>query len=82
MWSGKGQGVRIERTGLIPRRYAPAEAMATPLVLRSGVAKADPVVAEKHITLKRPRDVSVPEFNGMRRHLASLLHTDHVREAA
>jgi NitT/TauT family transport system ATP-binding protein len=35
------------------------------------------IVAEEHITLERPRDVSSPEFNDIRRHLASLLHADH-----
>jgi NitT/TauT family transport system ATP-binding protein len=40
------------------------------------------IVAEERITLERPRDVSSPEFNDIRRHLASLLHADHVREAA
>jgi NitT/TauT family transport system ATP-binding protein len=40
------------------------------------------IVAEEHITLDRPRDVSSPEFNDIRRHLAALLHTDHVREDA
>jgi NitT/TauT family transport system ATP-binding protein len=40
------------------------------------------IVAEEHIALERPRDVSSPEFNTIRRHLAALLHADHVREAA
>jgi NitT/TauT family transport system ATP-binding protein len=40
------------------------------------------IIAEETITLQRPRDVSSPEFNDIRRHLASLLHSDHVREAA
>jgi NitT/TauT family transport system ATP-binding protein len=40
------------------------------------------IVAEERITLERPRDVSSPEFNDIRRHLASLLHSDHVRVAA
>jgi NitT/TauT family transport system ATP-binding protein len=40
------------------------------------------IVAEQLITLERPRDVSSPEFNDIRRHLASLLHSDHVREDA
>ena len=40
------------------------------------------IVAEERITLERPRDVSSPAFNDIRRHLASLLHTDHAREAA
>jgi NitT/TauT family transport system ATP-binding protein len=40
------------------------------------------IVAEETITLQRPRDVSSPEFNDIRRHLASLLHAGHVREAA
>ena len=40
------------------------------------------IVAEERISLERPRDVSSPAFNDIRRHLASLLHSDHVREAA
>ena len=40
------------------------------------------IVAEERITLERPRDVSSPAFNDIRRHLASLLHTDHTRVAA
>jgi NitT/TauT family transport system ATP-binding protein len=40
------------------------------------------IVAEEHITLERPRDVSSPAFNDIRRHLADLLHSDHQREAA
>ncbi|HEY0183548.1 MAG TPA: ABC transporter ATP-binding protein [Rhodopila sp.] len=40
------------------------------------------IVAEERITLERPRDVSSPQFNEIRRHLASLLHADHAREAA
>jgi NitT/TauT family transport system ATP-binding protein len=40
------------------------------------------IVAEERIILERPRDVSSPEFNDIRRHLTSLLHSDHVREAA
>ena len=40
------------------------------------------IVAEQRINLQRPRDVSSPAFNDIRRHLASLLHTDHVKEAA
>jgi NitT/TauT family transport system ATP-binding protein len=40
------------------------------------------IVAEERITLERPRDVSSPEFNDIRRHLASLLHSGHVQEAA
>ncbi len=40
------------------------------------------IVAEERITLERPRDVSSPEFNAIRRHLASLLQSDHVRAAA
>jgi NitT/TauT family transport system ATP-binding protein len=35
------------------------------------------IVAEQQITLERPRDVSSPEFNDIRRYLASLLHADH-----
>jgi len=37
------------------------------------------IVAEERITLERPRDVSSPEFNDIRRRLASMLHTDHSR---
>jgi len=40
------------------------------------------IVAEEHIVLERPRDVSSPEFNAIRRRLAALLHADHVKEAA
>jgi NitT/TauT family transport system ATP-binding protein len=40
------------------------------------------IVAEERIAIDRPRDVSSPEFNAIRRHLASLLHAGHVREAA
>jgi NitT/TauT family transport system ATP-binding protein len=40
------------------------------------------IVAEECITLQRPRDVSSPDFNDVRRHLASLLHAHHAREAA
>jgi len=40
------------------------------------------IVAEERINLDRPRDVSSPEFNAIRRRLAALLHADHAREAA
>jgi NitT/TauT family transport system ATP-binding protein len=40
------------------------------------------IVAEERITLERPRDVSSPAFNDIRRRLGVLLHGDHVREAA
>ena len=40
------------------------------------------IVAEEHIELERPRDVSSPEFNAIRRRLGALLHADHVKEAA
>jgi NitT/TauT family transport system ATP-binding protein len=40
------------------------------------------IVAEERIDLERPRDVSSAAFNEIRRHLALLLHGDHVREAA
>jgi NitT/TauT family transport system ATP-binding protein len=40
------------------------------------------IVAEEAITIDRPRDVSSPEFNDIRRRLASLLHADHARIAA
>ncbi|MGA3398907.1 MAG: ABC transporter ATP-binding protein [Acetobacteraceae bacterium] len=40
------------------------------------------IVAEEPIVLQRPRDVSSPEFNAIRRRLAALLHADHVKEAA
>jgi NitT/TauT family transport system ATP-binding protein len=40
------------------------------------------IVAEEQIVLARPRDVSSPEFNAIRRRLGTLLHADHLREAA
>jgi NitT/TauT family transport system ATP-binding protein len=40
------------------------------------------IVAEERITLERPRDVSSPAFNEIRRRMAALLHADHAREAA
>ncbi len=40
------------------------------------------IVAEERIALERPRDVSSPEFNEIRRRLGMLLHADHAREAA
>ena len=40
------------------------------------------IVAEERIALERPRDVSSPEFNAIRRRLGALLHADHLREAA
>jgi NitT/TauT family transport system ATP-binding protein len=40
------------------------------------------IVAEERITLERPRDVSSPAFNDIRRRLGALLHADHLREAA
>jgi len=40
------------------------------------------IVAEERIALERPRDVSSPEFNAIRRRLAALLHADHIKEAA
>jgi NitT/TauT family transport system ATP-binding protein len=40
------------------------------------------IVAEEAIELERPRDVSSPEFNAIRRRLAALLHADHVKAAA
>lgn len=40
------------------------------------------IIAEERIRLDRPRDVSSPEFNEIRRRLAAMLHADHVREAA
>jgi NitT/TauT family transport system ATP-binding protein len=40
------------------------------------------IVAEERIALDRPRDVSSPEFNDIRRRLGNLLHADHVREVA
>jgi NitT/TauT family transport system ATP-binding protein len=40
------------------------------------------IVAEERIVLERPRDVSSPEFNAIRRRLGAMLHADHVREAA
>ncbi|HVY17781.1 MAG TPA: ABC transporter ATP-binding protein [Rhodopila sp.] len=35
------------------------------------------IVAEERITLERPRDVSSPEFNAIRRRLGVMLHGDH-----
>jgi NitT/TauT family transport system ATP-binding protein len=35
------------------------------------------IVAQEHVALARPRDVASPEFNAIRRRLASLLHSDH-----
>jgi NitT/TauT family transport system ATP-binding protein len=40
------------------------------------------IVAEELIALERPRDVSSPEFNEIRRRLGLMLHAEHVREAA
>jgi NitT/TauT family transport system ATP-binding protein len=40
------------------------------------------IVSDIPISLQRPRDVASPAFNEIRRHLASLLHGGHVREAA
>jgi NitT/TauT family transport system ATP-binding protein len=40
------------------------------------------IVAEERITLDRPRDVSSPAFNDIRRRLGGMLHADHGREAA
>jgi NitT/TauT family transport system ATP-binding protein len=40
------------------------------------------IIAEERIVLDRPRDVSSPQFNDIRRRLAAMLHADHVREAA
>jgi NitT/TauT family transport system ATP-binding protein len=39
------------------------------------------IVAEERIVLERPRDVSSPAFNAVRRRLASLLHLDHAEAA-
>jgi NitT/TauT family transport system ATP-binding protein len=39
------------------------------------------IVAEERIVLHRPRDVSSPEFNAIRRRLAVLLHPDHAEAA-
>ncbi|HVC62165.1 MAG TPA: hypothetical protein VND19_17605 [Acetobacteraceae bacterium] len=39
------------------------------------------IVAEERIAPERPRDVSSPEFNAIRRRLAGPLHADHVKEA-
>jgi NitT/TauT family transport system ATP-binding protein len=35
------------------------------------------IVAEERVDLPRPRDVSSPEFNAVRRRLAGMLHSDH-----
>jgi NitT/TauT family transport system ATP-binding protein len=40
------------------------------------------IIAEERIVIERPRDVSSPEFNDIRRRLAAMLHADHLREAA
>jgi NitT/TauT family transport system ATP-binding protein len=40
------------------------------------------IIEEERIVLDRPRDVSPPQFNDIRRRLAAMLHADHVREAA
>jgi NitT/TauT family transport system ATP-binding protein len=40
------------------------------------------IVADERIDLPRPRDVSSPEFNEVRRRLGALLHSDHQREDA
>jgi NitT/TauT family transport system ATP-binding protein len=40
------------------------------------------IVAEERIPLEPPRDMPSPEFNDIRRHLASLLHANHARVAA
>lgn len=40
------------------------------------------IVDEQRIALERPRDVSSPAFNTIRRRLGALLHSDHAREAA
>jgi hypothetical protein len=40
------------------------------------------IVAEPRITLERPRDVSSPALNDIRRHPASLPHDDDARVAA
>jgi NitT/TauT family transport system ATP-binding protein len=40
------------------------------------------IMADERITLERPRDVSSPQFNDVRRHLALLLHSEHIQEAA
>ena len=37
------------------------------------------IVAEERITLKRPRDVSSPEFNDIRRRLHVTLHGEHTQ---
>jgi NitT/TauT family transport system ATP-binding protein len=39
------------------------------------------IVAQEVIDLPRPRDVSSPEFNAIRRRLGGLLHSDHARVA-
>ncbi len=39
------------------------------------------IVAEERIVLERPRDVSSPEFNAIRRRLAALLHPEHAEAA-
>ena len=40
------------------------------------------IVADERIALPRPRDVASPEFNGVRRHLAAMLQSDHGRQDA
>jgi NitT/TauT family transport system substrate-binding protein len=43
MWSGKEQVARMKKQGFVSRRRALAGALAAPLVLRYGVAHAEPV---------------------------------------
>ena len=40
------------------------------------------IASEHRITLPRPRDVSSPEFNDVRRDLSSRLHSHHAKKAA
>ena len=40
------------------------------------------IVQEVQVALTRPRDVSSPEFNALRRELSALLHSNHARVLA
>jgi NitT/TauT family transport system ATP-binding protein len=40
------------------------------------------IASEHRITLPRPRDVSSPEFNDVRRDLSARLHSHHAKKAA
>jgi NitT/TauT family transport system ATP-binding protein len=48
-------------------------------VMSPGPGRID---TERTIELPRPRDVSAPNFNDIRRELAHQLHSHHARKAA